>query len=87
VKVDLHPIGIVLRSQTTIKGIRFKISKEHWRGTSAFARLPNEVYGVFVRVAANAHSELGCLAAWLAAAARSAHACAAHARTRERWRV
>ena len=48
VEVDLHPIGIILKSNA-IKGIRFKVSKKHWRGTAAYNRLPEMVVGEMVR--------------------------------------
>ena len=49
VLVHKHPIGIILRSNT-LKGIRFDMSKEHWRGSlaaAAFDRLPERVVGSF----------------------------------------
>ena len=44
--VDLHPVGIILKSNT-LRGIRFEVSKEHWRGTAFYARLPDRVAGRF----------------------------------------
>ena len=46
VLVDKHPIGIILKSNQ-LRGIRFSILKEHWKGTSAYARLPDVVLGSF----------------------------------------
>ena len=46
VNVDLHPVGIILKSNT-LRGTRFEVSKEHWRGTAAYARLPDRVVGRF----------------------------------------
>ena len=51
VNVNLHPIGIILKSNT-IKGIRFSVSREHWRlrgsrdGGAVYKRLPERVVGV-----------------------------------------
>ena len=50
VNVDLHPIGIIFKSNT-IKGIRFSVSREHWRlrgsrdGGAVYKRLPERVVG------------------------------------------
>lgn len=45
VTVDVHPIGIILKSNT-IKGVRFTVSKEHWKGSTAvYNRLPENVMG------------------------------------------
>jgi hypothetical protein len=44
VLVDKHPFGIILKSNT-VKGIRFSILKEHWRGEAVYARLPDAVIG------------------------------------------
>ena len=46
VLVDKHPVGIILKSNA-LKGIRFQVSKEHWKGTAAYARLPALVVGAF----------------------------------------
>lgn len=46
VMVDKHPVGIILLSNT-IKAVRFEVSKEHWRGTAHYARLPAMVVGSF----------------------------------------
>ena len=51
VDVDLHPIGIILKSNA-LKGIRFEISKDHWQGTRAYGSLPEKVVGCMVRPAA-----------------------------------
>ena len=48
VEVDKHPAGIILLSQA-IKGIRFEVSKEHWRGQRCHAGLPPMVVGRMVR--------------------------------------
>ena len=42
--VDKHPIGIILPSNP-IKDIRFSLSKEHWKGTQAYAQLPATIHG------------------------------------------
>lgn len=45
VNVDVHPVGIILKSNT-IKDIRFSISKEHWKSNrSVYNRLPDQVIG------------------------------------------
>ena len=45
VEVDKHPIGIILKSNT-IKGIRFQVSRDHWKGSAAvYNRLPEHVIG------------------------------------------
>ena len=44
--MDVHPVGIILKSNT-LRGIRFEVSKKHWQGTSAYARLPDMVQGEF----------------------------------------
>ena len=45
VEVDKHPIGIILKSNI-IKGIRFQISRDHWKGSAAvYNRLPEHVIG------------------------------------------
>ena len=50
VDVDLHPIGIILKSQPSVKGVRFSISKEHWAGKPVYGSLPAQVIGCVVRV-------------------------------------
>ena len=48
VDIDLHPVGIILKSQE-VKGIRFTVSKEHWRSDpELWARLPETVWGEIV---------------------------------------
>ena len=42
--VDKHPIGIILKSNA-VKGIRFTIHRDHWKGTAHHARLPEKVFG------------------------------------------
>ena len=46
--VDKHPVGIIMRSNP-INGMRFQVSKEHWKGTTAYAGLPSLVIGSFER--------------------------------------
>jgi hypothetical protein len=41
VNVDVHPVGIILKSNL-IKDIRFSISKEYWKSNrSMYNRLPD----------------------------------------------
>ena len=46
VEVEKHPVGIIIRSHAPPKGIRFKMSREHWKAEPAvYARLPEMVIG------------------------------------------
>ena len=45
--VDAHPTGIILKSIKSIQGVRFSVSRNHWRSTPAvWRRLPETVFGV-----------------------------------------
>jgi hypothetical protein len=46
VEVEKHPVGIIIRSHAPPKGIRFEISRDHWRSEPAVhATLPERVIG------------------------------------------
>ena len=56
VNVEAHPIGIILHSLKSLNGVRFSLSRDHWKGRPSVHRsLPENV--------------IGCAARWLGAKA------------------
>ena len=46
VEVEQHPLGIIIRSHAPPKGIRFEISRDHWKSEpTVHTRLPERVIG------------------------------------------
>ena len=44
--VNAHPTGIILQSLSRIQGVRFSVSRDHWRSTPAvWRKLPEIVFG------------------------------------------
>ena len=57
--VEAHPIGIILQSMKTVDGVRFSMSRDHWKTNPAvFRKLPATVFGASKRWVAKKDNKL-----------------------------